>query len=234
MVNLSLHRGALVDILRGIYSDILLRSILGFKGGSAAMLFYSLPRFSVDLDFDLLEPDKKEEVFQGLKEILPKFGIVDQAQEKQNTLFFLINYGKGERKLKVEISKRPFRGDYEIKNYLGISMLVMKEEGMIASKLAALLTRRKFATRDIFDLWYFLKQGWQIDDRIIKTNTNMDLVEALKKAQDIVQSVKKNKLLALLGELLPDQKQKAFVREKLQEELAFQLRLYGDNIKRVK
>src|SRR5437879_2443229 len=125
MVSIDLHKGNLVNILRVIYSDTLLRNVLGFKGGTAAMLFYNLPRFSVDLDFDLLDPDKKEKVFIRLKKILPRFGMVTQAQDKQYTLFFLLSYKKGERGLKVEISKRTMQSAYELKNFLGIPMLVM-------------------------------------------------------------------------------------------------------------
>jgi len=39
-------------------------------------------------------------------------------------------------------------------------------------------------------------------------------------------------LLAGLGELLEDEKQKAFVKEKLQDELTFYLKLYLSNISR--
>lgn len=151
MVNLSLHRGALVNTLRIIYSDTLLRNVLGFKGGTAAMLFYGLPRFSVDLDFNLLDPEKKETVFNRLKEILPKYGTLIQAKDKHFTLFFLVSYKKGERGLKIEISKRPLQFRYVLKNFLGISMLVMIEEDMAAGKLSALLTRKLFATRDLLD-----------------------------------------------------------------------------------
>lgn len=230
MVNLSLHRGALVNTLRTIYSDTLLRNVLGFKGGTAAMLFYGLPRFSVDLDFDLLEPDKKDEVFQRLKEqLLPRFGGLRQAQDKQYTLFFLLNYKKEERNLKIDISKRPLRHEYTTKNYLGISMLVMKEEDMAAGKLSALLTRRKFAARDMFDLWYFLNEDWQINEKVLKEHTNLSLAEALEKAQEQVRSIGRNELLSGLGELLQDEKQKSFVKDKLQDELIFRLKLYAES-----
>ena len=232
MVNIDLHRSNLVSILREIYSDTLLRSILGFKGGTCAMFFYRLPRFSVDLDFDLLDPAKKEPVFARLKEILPKFGNIVEATDKKNTLFFLLSYQKGERNLKIDISKRPLLYEYSPKNYLGISMLVMKEEDMVAGKLEALLTRKKFAARDMFDLWFFLKENWKIDERMLKENTNMTLTEALKKAGDLVQTTRKTELLAGLGELLEDEKQKAFVKEKLQDELTFYLKLYLSNISR--
>ena len=49
----------MLQILRDIYSDLELANYLGFKGGTALMFFHGLPRFSVDLDFNLLKPEKK-------------------------------------------------------------------------------------------------------------------------------------------------------------------------------
>ena len=225
MVNIDLHKSIFINILREIYSDPILRNILGFKGGTAALLFYELPRFSVDLDFDILDQEKKESVFERLKEILPHFGTLRQADVKRYTLFFILNYQKGERNLKVEVSKRPSKSEFVLKNYLGISMLVMKEEDMAAGKLSALLTRKRFATRDIFDLWFFLKSNWQINKDLVLEKTGMSLTDALKKAQNQVKKVKKTELLAGLGELI-DYKQKAWAKEKLIDEVIFQLRLY--------
>src|SRR6266568_4603678 len=121
MFNLAKHKVFLIQILKDIYTDPTLRTVLGFKGGTAAMLFYELPRFSVDLDFDLLDPRKRKEVFQSVKTILSKYGVLDEAIEKKYTLFFLLNYQKGDRNLKVEISKRASNAEFAIKNYLGIS-----------------------------------------------------------------------------------------------------------------
>lgn len=230
----DLHRNVFIDILRAVYSDPLLRSNLGFKGGTAAMLFYQLPRFSVDLDFDLLDPEKKEEVFRKLGEILPRFGTVVESSDKHYTLFFLLSYKKGERGLKVEISKRTIiRSAYTPRNFLGISMLVMREEDMAASKLAALLTRKRFATRDIFDMWFFLKENWQINEEYLKAKTDISLEQALKKAQSLVKNVKSTELLAGLGELLEDKKQKIWAKDHLQEELLFRLNLYLSNIVKI-
>lgn len=227
MVNIDLHKNTFITILREIYSDPQLRSILGFKGGTAAMLFYQLPRFSVDLDFDLLEPERKEAVFERLKEMLPRFGNLKQAIEKQSTLFFLVSYEKGERNLKVEVSKRPSKTQYALKNYLGISMLVIKKEDMLTTKLAALLTRKRFASRDLFDLWFFLKNNWQINKDLLEEKAGMTYPEALEKAQKKVRDTKKTELLAGLGDLL-DNKQRVWVREKLQNELLFLLKLYAN------
>ena len=47
------------QILKDIYTDASISSLLGFKGGTCVYLFYNLPRFSVDLDFDLLTINEK-------------------------------------------------------------------------------------------------------------------------------------------------------------------------------
>lgn len=229
ILNRDLHKNVFVVILKEIYSDTLLRTRLGFKGGTAAMFFYGLSRFSVDLDFNLLDPEKKEAVFERLKEILPKYGNMIQAEDKYNTLFFLLSYKKGERRLKVEISKRQLQFEYAPRNFLGIPMLVMKEEDMAAGKLSALLTRKKYAMRDLFDMWFFLKEHWDINERILEKNTGLTLAEALKKAQTQVKKIKKTEILAGLGDLL-DNKQKIWAKEHLQDDLIFYLKLYLSNI----
>lgn len=225
MLNIDTHKTNLIKILREIYIDPALRTTLGFKGGTAAMLFYGLPRFSVDLDFDLLDSGKKEMVFNKLKGIISRFGELTEATEKRNTLFFLLNYQKGLRNLKVEVSKRASVASFEGKNYLGISVLVMKQEDMTAGKLAALLTRSEFATRDLFDLWFFLKNNWPISENVVKEKTGLSLKEAFKKAEGQVSKVTKNQLLSGLGDLL-DNKQKVQVKDRLKDDLVFYLKLY--------
>ncbi len=230
-LNKDLHKTNFLNVLREIYSDPDLRTALGFKGGTAALLFYDLPRFSVDLDFDLLDPDKKEIVFEKIKAILTKVGVLSDASEKRYTLFYMLHYQKGERSLKVEISKRPLRSAYELKNHLGISILVMKQPDMTAGKLSALLTRKKFASRDMFDLEFFLKNNWPIDEEVVKEKTGLSPKEAFKKAIKKVEAVNQEGLLEGLGELLESEKQKAWVKTKLKDELLFQLRLFEDSIK---
>lgn len=227
MIDIDLHRAAFINVLRSIYSDPILRARLGFKGGSAAMFFYDLPRFSVDLDFDLLDTSKKRPVFDRLKQILPEQGNLVEAQDKKFTLFFLLSYRKGLRQLKIEISKRPGKTEYIPQNHLGVSMLVMTKEDMLAGKLAALLTRKRFAPRDVYDLWFFLQSHWDINQNVLREKAKMSLSQAVRLAKIKVKKVKPADLLAGLGELL-DNKQKSWVREKLVPETLFQLRLYED------
>lgn len=70
----------------------------------------------------------------------------------------------------------------------------------------------------------FLKENWSIDEKFLKEKTGLSLQEALEEAQKRIKNIKKTELLAGLGDLL-DNKQKAFVKEKLVDELIFQLKL---------
>lgn len=44
-MDLNRHKFLMMQILKDIYSDAMLASVLGFKGGTALMFFYQLPRF---------------------------------------------------------------------------------------------------------------------------------------------------------------------------------------------
>lgn len=224
MFDKSRHHAILVKILKDIYDDPQLRNILVFKGGTAAVLFYNLPRISVDLDFDLLKPETKKLIFERIKVILSQYGKIDQVFEKRNTLFFLLSYEKRGKKIKIEISKRPVENSFESKTYLGIPILLMKKEDMAAGKLSALLTRKKFASRDLFDLWFFLKKDWDINKKVLKARTGLSLVQAIRETIKKVSNLKSTQLLQGLGEFL-DQSQKLWVKEKLKDELLFHLKI---------
>ncbi len=225
MFSQAKHRVVLIEILKDLYEDPQVQTILGFKGGTAAMLFYDLPRLSVDLDFDLLDEDKKALVLGKVKAILDRHGILREAIEKKYTLLFIISYEKGQRTIKLDISKRKGSGSFEMKSYLGIPMLIMNQGDMVAGKLSALLTRKKFAMRDAFDLCFFLQNNWQINEKVVTVTTGLSLKKALRQAIKKVSVIDKTQLLAGLGELL-DTKQKAWVKDKLKDELLFRLRLY--------
>jgi predicted nucleotidyltransferase component of viral defense system len=140
----------MLQILRDIYSDLELANLLGFKGGTALMFFYNLPRFSVDLDFNLLKHERENEAYLKIKTILLKYGTIDDEAQKFFGPVLVLNYEKGERKLKVEISNRQYDNHYEIKTFMGITMNVLVVADMFAHKLCALLDRSELTNRDIF------------------------------------------------------------------------------------
>lgn len=229
MLNREKHEFIMLQILKDIYSDVNIASILGFKGGTAAYFFYDLSRFSVDLDFDLLKNNedeaKKKKIMAKLEKILKKYGEIKDKQIKHFGLFLLLSYGDDDHNIKIEISVRKTEAEYVLKNYLGIPMLVATKENMFANKLIALTQRKKFAARDLYDVYFFLKNGWDLDRNIIKVRGKQSLSECIKERIMFIEKISDNNLLTGLGELI-DEKEKVFVRKKIKEETLFLLKAY--------
>lgn len=216
----------MVNILKDIYSDISISSLLGFKGGTAVYLLYGLPRFSVDLDFDLLEnsEENRDRVFQKIREILLKYGEIKDEQKKLFTVFFSLSYATGEHQVKVEINTRHTSARYEMKSYLGIPMLVATRASLFAGKLVALTQRKEFVARDLYDTHFFLKNLWDIDPDVLDAYHIPSLREYLERCVAFVENIPDNALLAGLGELI-DEKEKIFVKTHLKNDTVFQLKL---------
>jgi predicted nucleotidyltransferase component of viral defense system len=227
MLDTNRHKFFMVQILKDIYADLELANILGFKGGTALMFFYGLPRFSVDLDFNLLDKSMEKKVFAKIRKIARKYGTIHDEAQKHYGIIVVINYGTGERKLKIEISNRSFHDRYEIKNYLGISMKVMVQQDMFAHKLCALLDRSSITNRDIFDSWFFMQNQTPINQKIVESRMGMPYADYLQKCIDFLESYGNNNLLQGLGELM-DHKTKTFVRNKLKNETIGLLNFYKE------
>jgi len=225
MVDVNKHKFFLFQILKDIYDDKDLAGILGFKGGTALMFFYDLPRLSVDLDFNLLNPDKEEMVYGKVREILLKHGTLHDEAKKFYGIICVLDYGAGERKLKVEISNRTFGDHYEVKNLLGINTQVMVAPDMFAHKLCAMLDRTAITNRDIFDCWFFMNNKTPLNKSIIETRMKMPLADYLQKCIDTLESMSDKGMLNGLGELM-DEDMKQFVRIKLRTETIILLKFY--------
>ncbi len=230
MLDISIHRNILITILKDIFTDAAIAPHLGFKGGTAVLLFYDLPRFSVDLDFDLLDASKEEMVFEKIKAILEKYGTVKSRQERYS-LFFLLSYKdklQNAQNIKVEINKRNFGSRYEIKQYLGIPMRVMIKEDITAHKLVAMHERMGTTNRDIFDVWFFFNNNWPINKKIVEQRAAMSYKEFLQVSLEALEKINNRSILSGIGELL-NKKQKAWVKSNLKNEVIFLLKLALSN-----
>ena len=227
MVNINKHKFFLMQILKDIYSDIELANCLGFKGGTALMFFYDLPRFSVDLDFNLLNPAKEKTVYEKVRTILSKQGTIFDEAMKFYGPIIVLDYGIGERKLKVEISNRQWNNRYEIKNLLGINMQVMVASDMFAHKLCAMLDRGEVTNRDIFDSWFFMQKQTPINKDIVENRMEMPLADYIQKCIGHLESMSDRGMLNGLGELM-DEDIKKFVRSKLRTETISLLQFYKE------
>jgi predicted nucleotidyltransferase component of viral defense system len=227
------HKNVLIKILKDIFTDPAIGPVLGFKGGTAAYLFYGLNRFSVDLDFDLLVKSREDHAFGQIKKILENHGSIKDYRKKRYSLFYLLSYNDKERdaqNIKIEINRRDFGSRYELKSYLGIAMKVMVQEDMAAHKLVAMYERDGKTNRDIFDVQFFLHNNWPIHREIIETRTRLPFLEFLGKCIDIVEKKRDRDILSGIGELL-EEHQKQWVRSKLKTETLFLLGLLRDNEK---
>lgn len=223
MLKISSHRTAMVNVLKDIYSNIEISSLLGFKGGTALYFFYNLPRFSVDLDFDLLDESKKDVVFDKITKILEKYGDLREKREKHFTLFWLLSYQKGLSQLKIEISKRTSKNKYEIKNFFGIPAQIMKKEDMFANKLTALMDRKSLANRDIYDIWFMLKENWDLNDKLLEYRTSTKTLDYLKKCLKLLENNPPSDILSGIGDLV-DNKTKDWIKKNLIKDTIFLLK----------
>lgn len=214
----------MLQLLKDIFSDALL-SVLAFKGGTATMFFHNLPRFSTDLDFNLLEPEKETEVYERVRKIVLKYGKIHDEAIKHYGTIIVLDYGIGERKLKIEISNRLYDNHYEIRNYLGLQMRVMVKEDMFAHKLCALLDRTEITSRDVFDCWFFLKERTSINKEIVESRMEMPIEKYLDKCIASVRDISEKSLISGLGELTEGE-MKNFVRHGLKDELISLLTIF--------
>ena len=224
ILDIATHKTILFQILKDIYSDTTVSPFLGLKGGTAALMFYGLDRFSVDLDFDLLDENQEEHVFDRVVRIVEKYGTLKEARRKRFNLFILLSYEDKARNVKVEINRRQYGSRYEIRTYLGVSMQVMIVEDMFAHKLMAMYERIDKTSRDVYDVWFFLKIRTPINKEIVENRAGMSFDQLVKKCIDQLEKMNNRHILTGVGELLTTS-QKDWAKAKLREETIALLKL---------
>lgn len=226
----SKHKNILLQILKDIYSDSSIAPYLGFKGGTAAMMFYDLPRNSVDLDLDLLDEKKEKEVFEKINKIISQYGKITDSYIQKSNLKNVVSYDHKAQNIKVEVNLRQFGSKYEVKTLLGISMLVMVQEDMFAHELMAMIERVGKTSRDIFDVQFFAKNNWPINKKVVEQRSGLSFKKALEKCIGMLESMDNKHILDGLGELLSDA-QKDSTRVKLKGDTVFLLKIMHDSEK---
>lgn len=224
-INTQKHSFIMSRILLTIFQDSELNLLLAFRGGTSLMFFHELPRFSTDLDFNLLDDAQSEFVCRKLRSILLRFGKITDEAEKFYGPIFVLDYGKGERKLKVEVSTRFYDNHYELRSMAGTDIRVMTASDMFAHKLCALGERA--TPRDIFDVWFFLKHNCEINEHIVWLRTGLSVKDYAFVCAERVRTASAKELMQGLGEVV-DNQQKRFVRNNLINETATMLELFSN------
>jgi hypothetical protein len=224
------HKNILLQILKDIFSDTSLAPFLGFKGGTAALMFYGLDRNSVDLDFDLLDESKEKEVFDKIQKIATSYGKVMDSRIKRFNLVTVIAHDLKSQNIKIEINLRNFGSKYELKTLLGISMLVMVKEDMFANKLMAMYERIGKTSRDIYDVYFFAKNNWPINKKLVEDRAKLPFKEVVLKCIEQLEKMDARHVLDGLGEMLTEA-QKDWARAKLRTETIFLLKAWLESEK---
>ena len=153
-----------------------------FQGGTALRFLYSMPRFSEDLDFALVEPEMKDNFRENIANAKKVFQaenydinirVNDTKTVKSAFLRFrglLFEFGLSAHEsetlsIKVEVDTNPPLGanisSTVVRRHVTLNLRHHDKASLLAGKLHAVLTRRYVKGRDIYDLiWYFSDRTW--------------------------------------------------------------------------
>ncbi len=220
------HKFILMSILLDISKNTILKESLVFKWGAALFLLYSLDRFSTDLDFDLVWKVDKEIVLKKISEILKQYGEVKDSYIKRNTIFTILSYWDLDHNIKIEISTRWVSWKFEFKNFMWIKLKVLDIDYITANKFLALLSRDKLANRDIYDVWFILKNNLDVNKNHIEDISWKTFKEYIRSMIIFLEKLwDRYNILDWLWTIL-DNKQKTFVKNNLIQETIFLLNSY--------
>jgi predicted nucleotidyltransferase component of viral defense system len=224
MFDYSMHEEYMRKILKDIFnSDV--SKILAFKGGTLVYLVHDLDRFSTDIDLDILDASQEEIIIETIRSILPIHGEVKNETLGKTIHRWVFRYDERSMNIKVELNKRVRdHNTYEYKTIDGVKLNCMEKGSIFANKLVALSER--IANRDLYDVHFFFKNKFPINDDIIIERTELSIDAFLEK---LIQTLKTRyaevSILSGLGEVLDD-KQKAWAKKNLLTETIDQINNY--------
>lgn len=153
-----------------------------FHGGTALRFLYSIPRFSEDLDFALIQASEDLSFLNVLKKVKSAFEAenyelklkiddkktLSSAFVRFDELLFELDISPRRSQalsVKIEVDRNPPSGAILattlIRRYVTLNLLHHDKTSLIAGKLHALLTRTYVKGRDLYDLvWYLADRTW--------------------------------------------------------------------------
>ncbi|MEK7672418.1 MAG: nucleotidyl transferase AbiEii/AbiGii toxin family protein [Patescibacteria group bacterium] len=229
--NDAIHRAWMYRILTAVSDEPVLNGRLGFKGGTCATMRGLLDRFSVDLDFDLLDAANLSLVKNNFEKIFKKLGLEIADCSKQSAQYFLKYKNKNTERNTLKIDCNfpiPKSNQYEMVRIPEIDRILNCQTvpTMFANKLIAVSDRytrnRSIAGRDIFDIHAFFLKGFEVNEKVIQEKTGKSVAEYFKfLAEFIKQNVTQSIIDEDLNHLLPVAEFKSIRKGLKQEVLAF-------------
>jgi predicted nucleotidyltransferase component of viral defense system len=107
-------------------------------------------------------------------------------------------------------------------------MQVMVVEDMFAHKLMAMYERIEKTSRDIYDVWFFLKSRTPINKDIVESRAQIPFNQLVNKCILQLESINNRRILTGIGELLtPSQKDWAKAKLRYETIALLMLRIEG-------
>ena len=163
-----------------------------FVGGTALRFLYSMPRFSEDLDFSVVEPEIEDNFADVMKRVKSVFETEDyavniKAKTEANVKSAFVKFegllyelGCSPHKsevisIKVEIDTNPPLGakvtSTIVRRHLVLNLQHYDKASLFAGKLHAVLSRDYVKGRDVYDLiWYLSDRNWPQPNIIFLNN----------------------------------------------------------------
>lgn len=172
-----LHKLAMYRLLERLLANPMIANHIYFKGGTCAAMLGYLDRYSIDLDFDLINKSMKDSLRQEIHQVIKSLNYTIKDESTKHLQFF-IKYRDVENKrntLKLEISDQvSVANKYQKAHLVEIDKYCQAQtiETMFANKLVALKARydegKGIAGRDMYDIHHFFSQGYDFIPEIIE------------------------------------------------------------------
>jgi len=210
-LNTEKHRTILFSIIQDIFNSNIWK-YLGFKWWTACYFLYWLDRFSTDLDFDLL--DEEQHIDQDVINIISQYWNIKKWNKIE------LSYWEDDINIKIDISRKIWKNNqYEVVYFYGMPIKVQTKWTIFANKLVAFYERN--TNRDIYDIYFFLKNSWEINDWVITERTWKTTNEILLEIKNKLSKLPDNyKILDWLWEVLSTE-QKNFTKNFLVKRLVW-------------
>ena len=177
-------------------------SHLAFKGGTALKLFYDLPRYSEDIEYDFLGKISPQRMMDILKSVADKkkWEVTGDAV-KYNTILLEFRFAGPERnfRIKIEVSTREKELKTTIQSLRGVPVLTLEPSFLMTEKLITFVKRQ--AGRDIFDAWFILNNAFPLDQAMLVDNFG-GRTNFFATLLDLIQKADPKKILRDTGKLL--------------------------------
>lgn len=192
----AVHKAWLYRLLTAIADNSFLVAHLMFKGGTCASMQNILDRFSVDLDFDLLNEKEMPAVQKHLEKIFKDLGLEIKEKSQHVPQYFLKYPSKDQQRNTIRLDATfppPVANEYESVRLVEIDRIIYCQTipTMFANKLVAILDRYQkhgsIAGRDIYDLHAFFMKGYRYKPQIIEERTGQKVSEFMENVRNFIE-----------------------------------------------